>query len=205
MAFQRVPNTVEVVVEYDIGGEPIFNTYHAEAPAGYDQTMLDGLVLTLESGPVLSLLADQSIHCVYKKTSARGLDQLNDITAETSAAAANGGRAVQGLPAYNCFVVQRLSGLTGRNARGRVFVPGLDVGMLEPGTPNVGILIQSFADAYNSHIDGFRVAIEGIGLWNAVIVSRWLNNSKRAEGVTFQWNTTAYQDRIIDVRRSRKR
>lgn len=205
MAYQRVPNTVEIQVRYTLGTQNVLNTYHAEAPGGYDQSMLDTLAAQIDASPVQSLLADQSINLAYVETYVVGLDVANDISSVVSTGAGAGGNANASLPANVAFVVKRLSGLTGRHARGRVYVGGIPRTFQQSGTPNVNFITTAAAAAYAGHVDGFRTTIEAIGPWNAVIVSRNYAGAKRAEGVTFPWTVTTYDDLIFDARRGRLR
>lgn len=205
MAFQQVPDTAQVTVHYQLGGQELINTYHAYYSAGYNQSLLDTLASSVAVSPVVSLLADQSGYLWYDRVEVRGLDQENDLTSVYNANSQGGGLGAQAIPATNAFAVQRLSGLTGRNARGRVYVAGIPTNYLELSGPDVGQITLAAANAYQGHIDGFRSTIDALPGADPVIVSRYHNGSKRTTAVTFTWTTTAYHDRVLDVLRSRKR
>lgn len=205
MAFQPVPDTVEIQARYTLGGESLMNTYHAEKPGGYSQADIDALANVIDSIAVPTLLADQSVHINYVETYVRGLAALNDIDSLNSANAGLGGQAVQSLTATTAFCVQKLTGMTGRSARGRVYVAGVPVSYLETGGPNVGLITTSAAAALKDGVDYFRQTIAALSTWVPVIVSRRSGGAQRATGVTFEWITTSYVDRVLDQRRSRKR
>ena len=203
MAFQRVPNTAEISVVYDLFGMNLVNTYHAYAAAGYNQSMLDTLAAQIDASPVVSLLADQATDIDYVRTDVRGLDQENDLTSTNNTSAAAGGAAATSCPSNIAFCVQRLSGLTGRSARGRVYIGGIPFTSSYQEWSDRNLLTVAAADAYVGHVDGFRSTIEAIGPWDAVIVSRYNAGSKRATGVTFTWTQTQYSDRRLDTQRRR--
>lgn len=205
MAFQQVPNTVEIAVHYTLGGQPLVNTYHAERPAGYNVTQIEALGAFLDANGVQDLLALQSVHLAYAKTTVRGLHSEYDFLYEDDSNAGSGGVAQQSLPGDRAFCIQRLSGQTGRSARGRVYVAGIPISYLEAGTAAVGLMAAGYADSLVAAVETIRSDIAAGGIWNPVIVSRNHDGTKRAVGITFPWSSTQYSDRVLDVRRSRRR
>lgn len=203
MAYQRVPETAEITVRYTVQGVDIANTYHARASGGYNQSMLDTLANQIDLTPVSGLLADQTNKCNYVRTDVRGLDSEFDLTATANASAGVGAKTGFQFPANVAFCVQKSSGLTGRSARGRVFITGIPTAYTAATSLEPNFLTQVAADAYVAHVDSFRFTIEAIGPWNAVIVSRYHNGSKRSEAVTFQWTQTLATDRKLDTMRVR--
>lgn len=203
MAFQSVPETVEITVNYTYGGNQIVNTYHARQSGGYNQAGIDALAVAIDNTAVPGLLADQTVWIDYMRTDVRGLENENDITASASASAASGGLGVVGTPGNVSFAVQRLSGLTGRSARGRVYVAGIPASYVDGSKAAVGKLESAAAAAYVGHIDGFRTVIDAVGTWDPVIVSRYNEGSKRATGVTFPWTSTQYSSLRLATMRKR--
>lgn len=205
MAFQQVPNTAQITVRYTSDSFSMANTYHAEAPAGYTASDLATLAAQIDLNAAAGMLADQSLYCHYVETEVRGLHSEYDTVALNSTSAGVGGVVDQMMPVKIAFAIQRYSGQTGRSARGRVYVTGIPVSYIDIGEANRNYLKVSAADAYLGHVEGFRTVIEAIGPWNAVIVSRYHNGSKRATGITFPWIGSKYSDRLLDVLRSRGR
>jgi len=203
MAFQRVPNTVELRCQYLLNGVNLENTYHAYSASGYNQAQVDTLAAVVDSSLAGALLADQSSHIEYIQTIARGLDQEYDITSVANTFAGPGGIAVTSMTNQVAFCVQRLSGLTGRASRGRTYVGGIPRNYQQPLTGTSNLIYATAAAAYVGHIDGGRIAIESIGMWDAVIVSRYHNGAKRAEGITTKWITTSYGSLKFATMRSR--
>lgn len=204
MAFQRVPLTAQIKVVYRGGDQDIVNLYYAKAPAGYGQADLDNLAHQIATNAMPGLKADQSAHLTYMRTEVQGLDQENDLSSVTTLPPNPPGQGGVALPWFVTFCVSQLSGLSGRSARGRVYVSGLPPDARDTGSGDQNLITQAFADAYVLHIDAFRQVIESITEFDAVLVSRYHNGSKRAEAVTFPWVTTAYSTLKFSTRRSRR-
>lgn len=203
MAFQRVPNTVEIRINYTLYGSNIQNTLHAYSSAGYDQAAASYLAAYVDSNLVPALLADLSVHIEYVSTDVVGLDQEYDVTASAYAFADNGDVNDASMPPQIAFCVAKLSGYSGRASRGRVYVAGIPKSYMQIGA-NTGNLISTAARAaYVGHIDGWRSSIETVGIWDAVIVSRYHNGSKRSEGITTHWLTTSSNSSKVATMRGR--
>lgn len=203
MAYQRVPNTAEVVVRYEMAGNPFVNIYHAERSAPYAQIDLDALATAVDSGPAASLLADLSLAVDYVRTDVRGLNAENDMTATDNSNAGVGGNSNTPLPNHSAFAIQKRSGLTGRTARGRVYIGGIPRAFINISAGEYDEMHPTFAAVYVAHVDGFRTGIDAVGLWDPVIVSRYSAGVKRAEGVTFPWVSSTYRSLKLATQRKR--
>lgn len=199
MAFQRVPNTAEVDVEFLLNNVVMQNTFYGEKVGGYDLPALESLASEVDVAVGLHLIPLQSSDGVYTRTVVRGLDLENDLVAEDNDNAGSGGTVFSAMPANVTLAVKRASAFTGRSARGRIFwcmMPrdalSLDDNFVEATYGN------DVADAINE----IALAINSAG-WVAVIVSRFAGGVKRAEGVTFPWLTTSVTDLRVDSRRDR--
>lgn len=203
MSFQRVPFTVEIRVMYELDNESMMNTYHADRGIAYTQAEIQTLADLIDGGcPGVMLLA-QSTYLNYLRTDVIGLNSLNDFSATASLFADNGGRANYALPRHESFVVTRRGTLSGRSARGRVFTLGISVNSLDSDEDDNSRIFVSIADALRDSVDCFRIAIDGTGIWEPVIVSRYTDGSKRAEGVTFPWLSSDYLTRKLGTQRRR--
>lgn len=204
MSFQRVPYTAQIAVRYFHVGQPIVNLYYAQKPGGYDQSDLDGLAVSVDTNAASALLVDQSERLFYVKTEVVGLDQQNDLSAESSLSAGAGGQAGAPLPSFLAFCVSQRSDYSGRSARGRVYVPGIPPDARDYDAGDENYILSTYADAYVGHVDGFRQTIEALAFWDAVLVSRYTNGAKRNEGVVFRWTTTLWRSRQFATMRSRR-
>lgn len=204
MAYQRVPETAEIVMRFDVSGIVATNRYHARKPGGYDQSDIDGLAAAIDSTAGPNYKAMMSSFDSYLSTVVRGLDAENDLAAEANTAAGVGTVAAVPLPSVVSFAVSMRTGLTGRNARGRVYMVSIPDTYQNVGSNLEHSLTVAAADAYAALVDGVRLTIEGVGLWNAVIVSRWHNKVKRTEAVTFAWTSTSWATRKFATQRNRR-
>ncbi len=203
MAFQQVPDTAEAQVIGSLGGEPVMNTYHMEVVGGYTQTDLDNFAAAVDAQMGTGMLLDLSVRYTYERTDVVGLDQLHDLTASSALFPGVGSINDAPLPGNVAFVVRKNSGLTGRNARGRVFLAGVPQSYRDTGGGTGNTLQVAFANAYAGYVDAIRIAIDALGTPDPVIVSRWLNKTKRSVGVTFPWVSSDYSTRLLGSQRER--
>lgn len=199
MAFQSVPNTAEAAVQFTLNNVTCFNTYQFEKSTGYNQSDLDALAGVVDTWAGLTWVPLLSSTIGYTQTIVRGLEDENDLTALANADAATGGVGSLPLPNNNSIALKRVSGFTGRSARGRIYVVGLPTSYVS-GDENflTTASITDFLDA----LDDLIAAADAIG-WVAVVVSRFLNGVKRAVGVTFDILQYEADDARIDSRRDR--
>jgi len=203
MAFQRVPNTAEISVIYELCGFQLQNTYHAYSVTGYVQADLDFLAAQIDTVPVTGMLADQSDHLDYIRTDVQGLDAENDLKSSNNNHAGPGSVNVWAMPNQVSFCVAKLSGYSGRTARGRVYVIGIPSSYTLHTDGTTNLITSAARAAYEGHVDAFRTTIESIGIWDAVIVSRYHNGSKRAEATTIKWTTTTSNSNKLATMRRR--
>lgn len=199
MAFQSVPNTAQVFISGTQNGEVIGMTFYAFRGSGYNITDLQNLADDMDDWMGTELLPLLSQDYVYDKTVVRGLENEEDLTAEADTNAGAGSVAGDGLSNNVTFAVKRLSGFTGRSARGRVYVTGLAATDLQANENRVNStfivnLLQALADIIT------YIIANG---WVDVIVSRYANGSKRTEGVVYSITDWANTDERVDTQRRR--
>lgn len=203
MAYQRVPETVEVSVVFRNIGREVMNLYYAKKVGGYSQADIDGLAAAVDNvAPNFATII--SLDDAYLRTDVRGLDSENDIVTTVNTSATSGSIASQPLPSNVSFVVTQRSGLTGRNAQGRVYCCCLPVAALaaEP-YGNEDRLDATHAAAWVGVVDAVRMAIENFGTWDPVLVSRYYQGAKRATAVTFPWISSDARTNRVATRRRR--
>lgn len=199
MAFQRVPNTAEAAVTFNMQGVPVIMTFYAQRSLGYNEAQIAALAAAVDDwagDQVRPLISSQ---VTYVATNVRGLDAENDLQATSAVGAGAGGLVQTPLPNNVALAVKRSSGLTGRSARGRVYFPGLTVNAL--GT-NENFFTTTIVDDIVEVLNALRVILEAIG-WIEVIVSRYINNTKRSEAVVFPVTFYTATDLRVDSRRDR--
>lgn len=200
MAFQSVPNTAGIVIRGVLNGVTITNTFYARRDAGYtlaDLTDLAGAVDDWWNANALPLLSSSY---TYSLTEVTGLENENDFQAQSAIGAGAGGRAVEPLSNALAMAFKRSSGLTGRTARGRVYIGGMDVNELSSDENQVNV---AYLNSWRDVLDLLRTIIEVLG-WVEVIVSRYVNGAKRATAVTFDVAGYTYTDAFLDTQRGRR-
>lgn len=203
MAYQRVPETAEIRVIFEMMGAEVSCIFHAQKAGGYSQGDLDTLAGTIDANDGPAFAGIMSLHNSYVRTDVRGLDVENDLTASANAGAVVGSLGASSMPRNIAFCVAQRSGLTGRSARGRVYIPGMDRNQIQTTNNASDYVTAAYAAAAVGVVEGLRADIENIGAWNAVIVSRYHEGVKRDEAVTFQWISSDYTSMKVATRRAR--
>ena len=199
MAFQAVPNTAEIIIEYLGNGEPMINTLYAEKPSGYLLVDLAALAFTVDANVASAWLPDQSMDVSYVKTTVRGLGAENDIEVENNTGAGPGGTLTKGLPNNVTIAIKKTSGLTGRSARGRCYWIGMPAADLDA---DENVVSASYVTDVVANMNSMRGSIDGT-VWDAVLVSRFTGGAKRPTGVTFPWLSNVAVDGFVDSQRGR--
>ncbi|EFW91792.1 hypothetical protein ZOD2009_12352, partial [Haladaptatus paucihalophilus DX253] len=136
----------------------------------------------------------------FVRIEARGERAQTDVSYQfVPASPPSSNRSGDGLPYYVAFCVTHLSGLTGRANRGRTYF-----GPLSENDQNNNLINQSVANAFVGALNTIRSQMAAQG-WEHVIVSRYLNKQRRAEGVATPVIGYRYYDLVLDTQRSRKR
>lgn len=92
-----------------------------------------------------------------------------------------------------------LTGFTGRYNRGRTYF-----GPLSENDQDYGLLLPAVADAFVSALSLMRTLMSDVG-WEHVVVSRFFNRVRRAEGVATPVVGYRYYDLVLDTQRRRQR
>lgn len=198
MAFQPVPDTAEVAVIFQLTVAVRGSmTFHFDRVGGYSQAQLLSLAETMDGWAEDFARPSISNQISYVITEARGLANENDFFASAAGGAGIGGVVSQVLPSNVAFAVKRVSGLTGRSARGRVYWPGICEGDVDGNTLAIGR-----ASVIQNALDQVITLATGIG-WRHVIVSRFNNKVPRPTGIVFPVTDYQYTDQRVDSMRSR--
>lgn len=199
MAFQAVPDTASVVTNYIGGNKPVQMTFYAEFLGGYSPADLVVLASNVDNRVVSDFLPIQTNNIIYSNTTVRGLNAENDLEVTDADGTGPGGVVGKGLPNNVTFALKRLSGLTGRSARGRVFWLGMPDTDLDA---NENFVAGAAATTILAAFDGMRIAL-GLSGWSAVLVSRISGGVKRDPAITFPWVSSAITDERVDSHRGR--
>lgn len=199
MAFQAVPDTVEVTVVYEQNLERITNTFHAKKAGGYDQAAITTLAELVDDLVQTFLLPVMSFNASYEHTEVRGLAVENDLFALNQDGVGPGQDVSEGLPNNVTVSIKKNSGFTGRSARGRWYFVALPSNGL---ASNENQWLQTTMDDVLEAVEALRLGVL-TGPWVPVIVSRFTAGAPRPEGVTFDWISSVTVNRNVDSQRGR--
>jgi len=201
MAFQSVPETAEINHIFSLNAQIVQNTHYAKRPGGYGLADLQNLADAIDGVFLTTFVNDMPPEAIYLRTEVRGLELENDQIATAFVGTGAGTDPNSALPNNVTFAIKKLSGLTGRSARGRVFWIGIPRNKLSG--VNENLLDAAYAALIVEDIEFVRTTIEGLAGWDAVLVSRFTGGAARDTGVTFPWITTSNTDLIVDTHRGR--
>jgi len=198
MTFQAVPNAAQVNVVASLDGTLCVNTYYFTHAASWGMTELQALADAIDSVVGSNMLPIMSPNYDYLRTEARDLRTPIAILTTSDTNAGPGSKT--GFPQANnvALSVKRSSGLTGRGARGRVYIPVTTNGNLS--APN--LISDAFHDAVLGLLDSFTDIAADID-WTAVIVSRTGPGTSPAAAVVYtlvEWIIVNY---VVDSMRRR--
>jgi len=123
MPFQPADNCAEAVVRISVNGEVITMTFHFAHVGEYDQEDIDALASEMDSWAdtfLKPLIADDTS---YSGVEVRGLQSIVDLFAVDVTSAGPGEADASPMPNAVCIACKRVTGFTGRSARGRVYFP----------------------------------------------------------------------------------
>ena len=201
MAFQSVPNTVEIDVIYTANAVVVQNVFYAELPGGYVLADLVALAAGIDGQIAGTWLAQQIPEAIYLRTEVRGLEFENDIVAIDNTSSGPGALVSKPSPNNVTLAVKKFSGLTGRSARGRTFWIGVAANNLVVANENLWEPV--YVAAVESAVDSIRTQINALALWLPVLVSRFTNKTQRPLGVTFPWIGSTCVNTVVDSQRGR--
>lgn len=201
MAFQAVPDTVEIDMIFTMNGVAAQNVFYGELIGGYLLADLVALATQIDVNWQGNWRTEQSPEVAYVRTEVRGLAVPNDLIAINNTSANPGTNPSPVMPGNVTFAIKKESGLTGRAARGRTYWVGIPQNTVTAADENQ--LSAAFITSLVANVDTVRTSIAAVGLWLPVLVSRWLNGVKRGTGVTFPWVSTTNVGTRIDSQRNR--
>lgn len=198
MAFQRVPDTAEIILEGLMGGQQIINTFYGHMEGGYAIADVEALATDVDTWVLADWLPNMPSNYEYVRTTVRGLNAAIDLIATANANAGPGEALPSTLSNNASFSVKRSSGFTGRGARGRVFLP----------PPTASFMLDdnhvspAGVSAFHAALVGLDAVISGAG-WIPVMVHRVEAGVPLAVAVVFTVVEWIVVDNVIDSMRRR--
>jgi len=198
MAFQSVPGAAQVVVRMSVSGETITNTFYGVRVGGYTLGNITDLAAGMDLWVEEQYKSFLSTSLGYNGVEVTGLENINDFQVVNDTNAGVGENASAPLNNSDCFAVARRTSLTGRSARGRVYVP-LCVNHLQT---NVNFVTTTARDAVTDRLELVRLYMINNG-WVECVVSRYSEKMKRPLGVAFSVQQYSATGLRVDSQRGR--
>ena len=195
-----MPDTVELVAHYTYFGAEWINTFYAFKSGGYSSVTLQAVVDATAASIVANLKPLLSSSITYAGITARGLNTEFDIYASNVVGVGIGGIGANICSAQAAYCVTRYSALTGRSARGRVYLPAPTTGQLD--TNNHNLVTSAYSNAVLAALGGI-IADQAAIDWDAVIVSRQQGGVVLATAETFPQTGWRVRDLRLDTQRRR--
>lgn len=198
MAFQSVPHTAEIVVRGVMGGQEIVNTFYAQMPGGYSLADIEALAHLVDDWVASDWLPNMAANYTYVETDVRGLNAAIDLQATANDAAGPGAAAASTLSNNATLSVKRASGMTGRGARGRIYLPPMTSAWMTDDNH----VSASGVTSIQTMLVGLDAVISGLG-WIPVIVHRVESGVPLAVAVVFTIAEWIVVDNVVDSMRRR--
>jgi len=201
MGFQAVPDVAEVDVIYSYNAKIVQNTFYGLMVGGYALSDLQALADEVSLRVNGNFLAQQPPEAIYLRTEVKGLAFINDQVATSVIGNGPGIHTGSALPNNVTFSIKKTSGQTGRSARGRAYWIGIPANELV--LANENLLEAAYVVLLVAAVEQIRQAINFVGIWQAVLVSRITLGVQRPTGITFPWVGVENVDTQIDTNRGR--
>lgn len=198
MAFQPVPNAAEFVVRGTLYGIQVCNTFYATKAGAWGLTELQEAADAVDAWWAAEVLPALQANYIYQGVFARDLRTAVGFQASAIAGYGPGGNASAGKPNNCTIAISRRSGLAGRAARGRIYLPGMAGDMLS--TENS--ISPTFQIAMEAAFNLLRVALDNVD-WVEVIVSRTGAGASPAAAVVYTVVEYLIVDQVLDSMRRR--
>jgi len=199
MAFQSVPLTASAFVAFDVNGQTVGYTLYFRKSGGYAPGDLDDLAADVDGwvgGEVLPIISNQVL---YLSTTVRGLENEEDYVSLNVDHQGYGSVNTTPLPGQVTMAFKRLSGQTGRSARGRIYWVGL--GQVDLPANENNISATSITAIVTALLEiATYVVTHG---WIEVIVSRYHESMKRSTAQTLPVTDWTFTDNTVDTQRRR--
>lgn len=198
MAFVPVTRGAIIEIRGAQDGEPCEMTIGVQFPTAYDQDDLTSLASVVDDWAADNLLPNLGTNAEYTGVNVRGLSSSVDLEAFNDTNAGAGDAGVGAAPAQVAVVASKLSGMTGRSARGRMYWFGVPLTFMA----NVRHITSGAVTAYNLACDNLLTAINANG-WTPVIISRQHNGVPLTTAATYTVLDLLVRDTRVDSQRGR--
>jgi len=199
MPFQPIPNVASAEIRFDMpDAVRAENRIFFLQPAGYTLSTIQALAQIVDNWVGTVWLDNLPTAVSYRETFVRGQSMEEDVQDVRNASAGPGTINSPALPNEVSFAVKFETGLTGRSARGRMYVTGLVEAEVTGNLLNVA-RANNFVSALNA-----LFATAQASNWIPVVVQRINNGTVLPEGIPRPITDVGFTDLIVDSQRGRK-
>lgn len=199
MPFQPIPNVASAEIRFDMpDAVRAENRIFFLQPAGYTLSTIQALAQIVDNWVGTTWLDNLPTAVSYRETFVRGHNQEEDVQDVRANSAGPGTINSPILPNEVSFAVKFETGLTGRSARGRMYVTGLVEAEVTGNILNVA-RANNFVSALNT-----LFATAQASNWIPVVVQRINNGAVLPEGIPRPITDVGFTDLIVDSQRGRK-
>lgn len=196
MTFIETPQCVQVKLIMEQNAVPIVNVWHVDTAVTVDSAILTLVANVFDSWVTTSYAPEVHNSVDFKEIIATDQTVPNGqqiIIPTTATAGGTGGAAA---PANAALVASFRTALTGRNFRGRTYVPG----MSNTNVTDAQHISLGYANNLNDVFQDLLDALTNVDC-KLVVLSRFLNNVARAAGVMHEILTIITNTKIDSQRR----
>lgn len=200
--FQPVAKTIELTVQALLNGELVENKFYAEGSSAITETMVSQLAGVLDNWVFATYLGVLPDTYVYIRSIARDLTvEASFEFVDATHGGTPGGLAVAGLPNNVSLAVHRDTGLSGKKAKSRIYIPGIANGFVT--VPNT--ISTAGKTAFINALDTLRsdILADTSNTWKYGYVQRVLDHVKLAAGNFIEVFGHSLVDSILDSQRAR--
>jgi hypothetical protein len=198
MPFVPATNCAEIIIQATLNGQDAITTFAARHATGWGATELAALADAVDIYWSTFALPNLPATYTYINTHVRDLRTSVGLQHDSAAGAGNGSEGGTPLPNNVTVAVARRSGLAGRSARGRVFMPGIT----QTGLATENTITTSFRDTLLDLFNGFTTAISLVD-WEEVILSRQHDGVSLTEATVYTVIEYAVVNLVLDSIRRR--
>lgn len=184
MAFQPCPGVAEVTVDMLLRGVPVANVYHVrqQGGAGWTPTTLEAACQALADAYVAQIVPITGGNLQFVLVRGVDLSEQGGIQASVNfPGGTEGAVSSETLPNNCALCYTKRTARSGRNWRGRVYLPGITESQV-----NGNFLSSGVAATVGPKLEAVRVAM-ATATYPIGVLSRQLNKVQRAEG---EWQVT---------------
>lgn len=198
MPFISAPNGCRVSVVGRYQGQTLINTFNAHLTTPPARADIEALMGAIRDAWIANMLDNLNVEYSFARIVGLGLTDEVDFRLEEFISGEVGATTGEPLPGNVAFSVKRQSGLSGRSARGRVYIGGFDYGQLE-GANMIG---EAWATDVVQALTAVHDAINATD-WEEVIWSYYTGGAPREFGYPYGVDSYGYVDLNVDSMRRR--